>query len=171
MVRPVGHRASLAASRPLVLPGPCAQRRPLCVGLLIPPCFPQGCPGRTSLSRSQGAVHTSPHSLCCPPAPTAMSAPVREGRSLLHLWGRHSGIFRYCYSDTEGSYSRTNAWPWETGDRPLKLTGKRNGSHDSPVENTPARCWGKHMSSFWMKTLNSVKKVSVGHGCFLFSIK
>ena len=35
------------------------------------------------------------------------------------------GIFRYRYSDSERSYSKTNAWPWETGDRPLKIDRKK----------------------------------------------
>ena len=35
------------------------------------------------------------------------------------------GIFRYYYSDTERSYSKRSAWPWEAGDRCLKTDRKK----------------------------------------------
>lgn len=102
------------------------QRRPLCAALLDASRFPSRLPRRDVISRSQSAVHTSPPTPpLLPSRPTAMSAPSGKGMSSASLGTALCGIFRYCYSDTEGSYSKTNAWPWETGDRLLKIDGKK----------------------------------------------
>lgn len=122
----------------------------LCVwASLIPPVSLKAAPEGPPLPLSGCCSHQSPHS---PSAalPPPLRCLLRQGRaSLLHLWGRHSGIFRYCYSDTEGSYSRTNAWPWETGDRPLEIDREKGMGVMTPAsgKNTPARCWGKHMAA------------------------